>query len=167
VDANPASRLTVKVFSGAAGRFTLYNDAGEGFGYARGQRTETRFTYREKGAGSTLTIAADRGRYPGQPATRGYAVDLVDVTAPSQISIDNQPLPPASPGGAGPGWWYDGGAQTLHVRTAALSTGASHTVAQSGGLPVDRAQSAAVALTLDPATPTTLPAAPPQRCGRP
>jgi hypothetical protein len=156
VDSDPASPLTVKVFSGADGRFTLYNDAGEGLGYAKGQRTETAFTYREGGAGSTLTIAADRGRYSGQPATRTYAVDLTDVTAPSQVTVDGQSLPQVTPTSGAPGWWYDGATQTLHVRTAALATGSSHMVAQSGGRPVDRAQSAAVALTLDPATPTTL-----------
>jgi len=156
VDANPTAPLTVKVASGGPGRFTLYSDAGEGLGYASGQHTETAFGYRETANGSTLTVAADRGRYPGQPATRGYAVDLAPVSAPSQVSVDGQPLPPTTPGGSGPGWWYDPATQTVHARTAALPTDRGHTIAQAGGRPVDRAQSAAVALTLDPATPTTL-----------
>jgi len=156
VDADPASPLTVKVFSGGNGRFTRYDDAGEGLGYASGQHTETEFSYRESGAVSTLDIGADRGRFPGQAASRRYTVDLADVTAPSLVALDGRRLPPVSPTGTGPGWWYDGTTQTLHVRTAALSTSSSHTIAQLGGRPVDRAQSAAVSLTLDPPTPTTL-----------
>ena len=156
VDAAGAGPLTLKVFSGGSGRFTLYNDAGEGLGYASGQYAQTPLSYAESGGASKLVVAADRGRYPGQPAARAYAVDLADVTAPTAVSVDDRALPRVGPGGSAPGWWYDAATQTLHVRTAALSTSDTHTIVQSGGRPVDRAQSAAVALSLDPATPTTL-----------
>jgi len=181
VNADPSSPLTLKVYSGATGSFTLYRDAGDGTGYAKGQYTQTPITYQEgvggglgqhgscpvakkaddqpaamNGAASSVTIGADCGHYPGQLSNRSYAVDLVDVTAPKQVRVDDTQLPQVSAGSTAPGWWYDRGNTTLHIRTAALPTNRSHTVEQVGGRPIDRAQSAAVALTLDPATPTTL-----------
>jgi hypothetical protein len=80
----------------------------------------------------------------------------VDVTAPQQVSVDGRSLPNTSPAGTAPGWWYDSSTTTLHVRTPALSMKRDHTVAQVRGRAVDRAQSAAVALALDPPTPITL-----------
>ncbi len=155
VDADPSVPLNLKVYSGASGAFSLYSDAGEGSGYAQGQYAQTPITYQEGGS-SHVTIGADAGHYPGQLSSRSYTVDLVDVTAPQQVSLDDKALPQTNPDGTAPGWWYDSGAATLHVRTQPLPTNRSHTIVQAGGRPVDRAQSAAVALALDPATPTTL-----------
>ncbi len=150
VNANPSTPLNLKIYSGSSGQFSLYHDAGEGSGYA-----QTPITYQEGGS-SHVTIGADAGHYPGQLSSRSYTVDLVDVTAPHQVSLDDQTLPRANPEGTGPGWWYDTTAATLHIRTQPLATSHAHTIVQAGGHPVDRAQSAAVALTLDPATPVTL-----------
>ena len=44
----------------------------------------------------------------------------------------------APTGGGAPGWWYDEGSATLHVRTAPLSTGAGHVIDQRGGEVRDR-----------------------------
>jgi hypothetical protein len=155
VGADPSVPLNLKIYSGDSGSFTLYSDAGEGSGYAQGQYAQTPITYQEGGS-SHVTIGADAGHYPGQLSGRSYVVDLVDVTAPRDVSLDDKSLPQTNSDGTAPGWWYDSGAVTLHVRTQALATNRSHTIVQAGGRPVDRAQSAAVALTLDPATPTTL-----------
>lgn len=155
VNADPSAPLTLKVYSGASGDFTLYSDAGEGTGYAKGQFALTPISYHEAGS-SQVKIGADRGAYPGQLTSRSYNVDLVDVTAPHQVNLDDRPLPQTNPNGTTPGWWYDPATTTLHVRTQPLPTNAGHTITQAGGRPVDRPQSAAVALSIDPATPITV-----------
>jgi Glycosyl hydrolases family 31/Domain of unknown function (DUF5110)/NPCBM-associated, NEW3 domain of alpha-galactosidase/IPT/TIG domain len=157
VDADGNAPLDLKVYAGGSGRFTAYDDAGDGLGYQHGQYTETPLTYTAgRDAASTVTIGAGRGRYRGEPARRGYTIDLVDVSAPHSVRLDHRPLSRISPNGSGPGWWYDAATATLHVRTAGLSTAQEHTISQSGGRAVSRPASAAVALSIDPSTPTTL-----------
>ena len=60
IGAQPASPLTLKVYSGASGRFTLYTDAGEGLGFRQGEYALTPMSYQEDGAASRVTIGADR-----------------------------------------------------------------------------------------------------------
>src|SRR5207244_4071706 len=129
VGADPAGPLTLQVYSGGTGSFTLYSDADEGTGYANGQFATTPITYREganddrdgraqtEGASSQVTIGADRGRFPGQQASRPYALNIVDVTAPRQVTVDGHRLAQVSAGSDAPGWWYDQPRATLHVRT--------------------------------------------------
>ncbi len=159
VGAQPASPLTLKAYSGARGSFTLYSDAGEGLGYRSGEYAETPISYQEssrQGSASSLTIGADRGHYPGQLRSRAYDVDLVDLTEPHEVTVDHRRLPHLVSGDTRPGWSYDAATATVHVRTASLPTSDAVTIAQVGGRAVDRAQSAAVSLTLDPPTPTSL-----------
>jgi hypothetical protein len=158
VDANGTGPLDLKVYAGGSGSFTAYDDAGDGLGYQHGAYAETPLRYVTPGhaATSLLTIGAARGSYPGQPARRSYTVDLVDLSAPGVVVLDGARLSRISSDNAGTGWWYDAGAATLHVRTPALSTSRTHVIAQLGGRAVQRQQSAAVALSIDPPTPTTL-----------
>jgi hypothetical protein len=155
--ADRSAPLTLKVYSGASGDFTVYRDAGEGNGYATGQYAETPVSYTESGS-SHIVIGADRGTYPGRETSRTYVLDLVDVTAPHDVTIDDRSLPQLSPGSTATGWWYDSSTATLHVRTPSLPTDRKHTVGQAGARAVDRPQPAAVDLTIDPPTPLTLPA---------
>jgi Domain of unknown function (DUF5110)/NPCBM-associated, NEW3 domain of alpha-galactosidase len=147
------------VFPGASGQFTLYQDAGEGLGYQQGQYAQTPIRYDQGGAAgatSTVTIGAQAGHYPGQLASRSYQIHLADISTPRQVMINHQPLAQVSPGSSAPGWWYDAANAALRVNTPQVPTGQAVTVSQAGGRPVTRSESAAVSLTLDPATPMTL-----------
>jgi hypothetical protein len=148
--------MQLRVYTGASGKFTLYQDAGEGFGYAQGQYAQTPLRYDESHSASTVTIGAARGRYPGAPSSRSYELNLVDVSAPREVRVDGHAVPESNNTSTVPSWWYDAATATLHVRTGALSVDGDHTVTQSGGSSVDRGQAAAVALAIDPSTPTTL-----------
>ncbi|HEX4719034.1 MAG TPA: TIM-barrel domain-containing protein [Thermoleophilaceae bacterium] len=156
VGAQPASPLTLKVYSGASGSFTLYSDAGEGLGYQHGGFAETPISYRERGAGVHLTIGADHGHYPGQLAGRAYDIALVDSSQPDGVMVNHRQLPQVGAGDTGPGWSYDAATATVHIRTATLPTSGAVTIDEIGGRAVDRAQPAAVSLAIDPPTPTTL-----------
>ena len=45
VDADPEAVCEVRIYAGADGRFTLYNDAGDGYGYEQGEYTAVTITY--------------------------------------------------------------------------------------------------------------------------
>ncbi|NLI21948.1 MAG: DUF5110 domain-containing protein [Clostridiales bacterium] len=60
------------VYDGADGAFTLYNDAGDGYGYERGEYAMTPVSY--SCCDQTLTLGRVEGSYPCQAA---YAVMLV------------------------------------------------------------------------------------------
>lgn len=66
--------MKVTVYPGADGAFTLYEDAGDGFGYTKGEATEIRFVWNDRT--KTLTIGARKGAYPGMLKTRKFRVSL-------------------------------------------------------------------------------------------
>lgn len=137
VGAQPASPLTLKVYSGATGSFTLYSDAGEGLGYRSGEYAETPISYQEsiKGRASSLTIGADSGHYPGQLHSRAYDVDLVDLTAPHEVTVDHRQLPHLVSGDTRPGWSYDGDRPRPHGEPADEPRGHDRPGGWSGGRP--------------------------------
>lgn len=94
---NPPTEL--RVYSGANGSFELYDDAGDGYGYEKGQYATIPLRWND--ATSTLVIGKRRGSYPGMPASRHFRVRLM----PADISVDvdyngapkNVQLPSAHP----------------------------------------------------------------------
>jgi alpha-D-xyloside xylohydrolase len=69
---NPQGPLTIHVFPGADGAFTLYEDQGEDMGYARGEFARVPLHWDD--AKRTLTIGAREGRFQGMAATRKIGV---------------------------------------------------------------------------------------------
>jgi hypothetical protein len=88
--ASQSHDLTLTVAPHAAGRTVLYDDAGEGLGYRKGQFARTAVRYSEQ-HGARLVIGAARGSYAGQPARRAYTVMFDDVTAPHHVTVDGRP----------------------------------------------------------------------------
>ncbi len=80
----PHAPLTVQVYTGADGRFELYEDDGKSYGYERGEFARIPFDYDE--ASGTLTIGAREGAFPGMIDERVINVRwIVPGTAPSQF----------------------------------------------------------------------------------
>jgi len=178
VGAKPASPLTLDVYAGGTGQFTLYSDAGAGLGYTRGQYATTPICYLpgavapgahggscaaaavpgQAGAAGTTTVVvgAARGHYPGELTSRAYQVNLVDISMPKRVLVNHRPLPMTASGGSAAGWHYDAATATLTVRTPSLPTGRAASITQIGGHPVTRPEPAAVSLSLNPPTPVTL-----------
>ena len=69
---NPQGPLTIHVFPGSDGAFTLYEDQGEDMGYARGEFARIPLHWDDKAR--QLTIGARQGRFPGMAATRRMGV---------------------------------------------------------------------------------------------
>lgn len=72
---SPDRPIELRVYRGADGRFTLYDDAGDGQGWQRGERATIALVLDDKVG--TLTIGAREGRYPGMATTRRFRVITV------------------------------------------------------------------------------------------
>ena len=69
---NPQGPLTLHVFPGADGTFTLYEDQGEDMGYARGEFARLPLHWDDKAR--QFTIGRREGQFPGMAATRRIGV---------------------------------------------------------------------------------------------
>ncbi|WP_082567579.1 TIM-barrel domain-containing protein [Pelomonas sp. Root1217] len=65
----------IRVYPGADGRFTLYEDDGETYRYERGERATTALRWDD--ASRTLHIGVRQGRYPGMAGRRELQVRLM------------------------------------------------------------------------------------------
>ncbi|HBK47246.1 MAG TPA: alpha-xylosidase [Xanthomonadaceae bacterium] len=76
VDEQPDAPLTVVVYTGADGRFSLYEDAGTDYGYEKGEFSRIPLAWDE--AKRSLTIGKREGSWPGMQARRTINVRFVD-----------------------------------------------------------------------------------------
>jgi alpha-D-xyloside xylohydrolase len=65
---NPQGPITVHIFAGADGAFTLYEDDGESMGFERGEASRIPFAWDD--AKRILTIGAREGSFPGMASER-------------------------------------------------------------------------------------------------
>ena len=75
-----AESLTLYVYAGANGRFSLYEDDGRSYGYERGEFSRIPLSWND--ATKTLTVGARAGSFDGQPARRTFTVVLVSPATP-------------------------------------------------------------------------------------
>ncbi len=101
-DESPDRPVELRVYRGADGRFTLYDDAGDGQGWRRGERATIDVTLDD--AAGTLTLGARQGRYPGMMRTRAFRV--VSVAPGRGVGLAR---------GAGIDVRYDGRAQVVRL----------------------------------------------------
>ena len=74
-DQAPAGPIELRIYAGADGAFSLYQDAGDGYAYEKGERSLIPMRWDDKTA--TLTIGARQGSYPGAPSTMNFHLVLV------------------------------------------------------------------------------------------
>jgi Glycosyl hydrolases family 31/Domain of unknown function (DUF5110) len=144
VGARAVDPLTLRVAPGAAGRSSLYEDAGDGLGYEHGEAARTPLTYQEPAPGAgRLVIGPASGSFPGAPATRAYVVQFLASARPSSVRIDGHTVRAAPDAadpdmthtdGAIPGkdsWSYDPAMRIVSVRVAPRRVGSSLVVDHS------------------------------------
>ena len=68
----PWDELELRIYPGADGTFTLYEDEGDNYNYERGQFTEIPFTWDD--ATRTLTIGQRRGQFKGMLQSRRFNI---------------------------------------------------------------------------------------------
>lgn len=77
--------LELRIYKGANGNFTLYEDEGDNYNYENGQFSEIPFTYNDNTA--TLTIGKRTGSYPNMLETRIVKVVRVDIGYGTGINL--------------------------------------------------------------------------------
>jgi alpha-D-xyloside xylohydrolase len=73
-DQQPNGPIELRVYPGADGTFTLYNDEGDNYDYEKGAHSTTALAWSD--ATRTLTIAARQGTYPNMPPQTTFHVVL-------------------------------------------------------------------------------------------
>jgi alpha-D-xyloside xylohydrolase len=66
----PADTIEIRIYEGANGEFTLYEDEGDNYNYEKGIYSTITFTWDD--TKKTLTIADRKGSFPGMPAKRNF-----------------------------------------------------------------------------------------------
>ncbi len=70
--------LELRLYPGADGSFTLYEDEGDSYNYEKGVYSTITFQWNDRAR--TLTIGTRQGSYPGMIASRQFTVVLPDGT---------------------------------------------------------------------------------------
>ena len=70
--------LEIRIYPGADGQFTLYEDEGDNYNYEKGVYSTIPFVWKDKDR--TLTIGARQGSYPGMLQARKFTLVLPDGT---------------------------------------------------------------------------------------
>ena len=89
-DEKPADPITLYVYAGADGHFTLYEDDGVSYAYERGQFSRIPLSWDD--AAGVLTVGRREGQYPGMLDSRTFHVVLVSPSSPVGPWV-----PPAAP----------------------------------------------------------------------
>ena len=79
--------LTVKIFPGAFGEYTLYEDDGETQAYLAGEFALTQMRYEGQAGKFTFRINPTQGDWRQIPAERRYNLTFYAITAPDQIQL--------------------------------------------------------------------------------
>jgi alpha-D-xyloside xylohydrolase len=75
--AQSANPIELRVYRGANGRFTLYEDEGDNYNYERGAYATIPFIWNE--AKQTLTIGKREGKFPGMLKERSFHIVFVSI----------------------------------------------------------------------------------------
>jgi alpha-D-xyloside xylohydrolase len=88
-DEKPADPIELRVYGGANGRFTLYEDEGDSYRYEKGVYAMIPFAWDD--AAKTLTIGPRQGDFPGMLKERTFNVVLVKNTHGNGIAVAGTP----------------------------------------------------------------------------
>ena len=106
--------LTLLLYPGGEGRFTLYEDDGVSFAYERGEVARTYIHHEEREWGWRLSISAADGIYAGQPASRVIRVER-QGRKPVRVELDGAAVPKRGELKDELGWSYDPTTGTLKI----------------------------------------------------
>ena len=88
-DEKPADPITLVVYTGADGRFSLYEDDGASYGYERGEFARIPLRWDERSR--TLIIGRRDGSFPGMLARRQFQLVFVSPERPVGFSFELGP----------------------------------------------------------------------------
>jgi hypothetical protein len=115
------ARLTLTAFPHTSGSTSVYEDAGDGLGYRKGQSARIPVRYDES---RKLTVGPVQGGYPGAPRTRHYTVAFASVGRPHTVTADSRKAQ----------WTYDSAKHLLTVAVPATASNRAVTVRHDGAV---------------------------------
>ncbi|RYF98442.1 MAG: DUF5110 domain-containing protein [Chitinophagaceae bacterium] len=80
--------LTIRVYPGKDGKYTLYKDDGTSMHYLRGDYALTHFTWNDKK--KTLTIAKENGNKKVENVQTLFAIELMPGKQVKQVRLDDK-----------------------------------------------------------------------------
>ncbi len=86
VQEKPADPITLSVYAGQDGTFSLYEDDGLSYAYEKGASTRIELHWRD--AARTLSIGARQGSFPGMLAKRTFHVVVIDPQHPVGFAFE-------------------------------------------------------------------------------
>ncbi|MDD4777247.1 MAG: glycoside hydrolase family 31 protein [Fermentimonas sp.] len=101
-DEKPAEKITLFVYGGKDGSFTLYEDEGDNYNYEKGNYATIQFIYDDNTR--SLKIEDRQGSFSGMLKERSFNVVYVDKNAPKGLDFDTKGVLVE----------YKGSAQTIH-----------------------------------------------------
>lgn len=101
----PADTITLQVYAGQDGSFTLYEDEGTNYNYEKGMYSTIKFSYSENA--HTLTINNREGTFPGMLEKRFFLIRYITRENPSALDLDKN---------EGILINYDGNKQSIHLK---------------------------------------------------
>ncbi len=85
----PDAAITLYVYTGHDGSFTLYEDAGTDYGYEKGAFATIRFAYDDRRG--ELTLGEREGTFPGMVGKRTFNVRWISAGTPDSGNFDAKP----------------------------------------------------------------------------
>jgi len=82
----PDAPITLTVYTGADGKFSLYHDQGTTYDYEHGAYARIPLSYDQ--ASGTLHIGQREGSYPGMPAQRHFNIRWISGPTPTAVEFD-------------------------------------------------------------------------------
>ena len=119
--------LILEVYTGADGRFLLYEDDGMTTAYLTGEFAASEIVYAESEDRLRIAIGAAEGDFPGRFERRTYLVKLIGAEEPSAVLCDGAPLRKLDSkmdlAAGESGWRYDARRKVLLVSTPPAADG--------------------------------------------
>jgi alpha-D-xyloside xylohydrolase len=85
----PADPVELRIYPGANGSFTLYEDENDNYNYEKGVYATIEFNW--DNAGRKLTIGKRKGKFPGMPGKRTFEIILVGENHGTGVAIEKSP----------------------------------------------------------------------------
>jgi alpha-D-xyloside xylohydrolase len=88
-DEKPADPIELRVYRGADGKFTLYEDQGDTYNYEKGERATIPITWHE--STHTLEFGARAGSFPGMQQSRTFNIVWVSANHGTGVDLVDRP----------------------------------------------------------------------------
>ncbi|GGI24473.1 glycoside hydrolase family 31 protein [Pedobacter mendelii] len=88
-DEKPADPITLYVYGGKDGTFTLYEDEGLNYNYEKGAFATIQFSYNE--VSKSLTISERKGAYKGMVKDRTFNIVFINPKKPKPLNFNQKP----------------------------------------------------------------------------